>query len=91
LALLQPPDAPVVQPVSGDVNFISQCFFLTWRSLHLSIVQQLDVFEMYLRQYSYTHHNFRLTHPAADPDADPRINHMRRNILFTQVTNSIVY
>jgi len=87
LALLQAPDAVVATPPNEGApaaNFISQCFFLTWRSLNLSLVQQLDAFESHIRRLSYYHHH--LVNSGRDPAVDPQLNQMHQRLLMAEVS-----
>lgn len=84
LSLLQPAEAPVAPSKEGDVNFISQCFFLTWRALNLSIVQQLDVMDNMSQNYS--HHYHTIMGAGGDPEVDPRLSQLLRHMRFCEVS-----
>ena len=62
------PAASATTAEDADVNFITQCFCLTWRALHLGLVSQLERHVEVMRRVHRIHHR--------SPDArnDPQLS-----------------
>jgi len=73
-------DPAAAAAADGDVNFITQCFFLTWRVLHLGLVSQLARHENLLR------HINRIHHQSADPANDLQLSRFMQQQFGTMVS-----
>ena len=83
LALLVPTDtAAPAGAGAGGANFVSQCFFLTWRALHLTLVPQLDNFKSLNQRYGY--HSHRMRAAGGDPEGDFQLTHLLQEIMFNE-------
>lgn len=68
LTLLSGPGELSLPASSEETNFITQCFFLTWRALHLSLVAQLSRIKSFSDQIDrhHYHNNMAGIDPAED-------------------------
>ena len=62
-----------------EFNFITQCFFLTWRCLHLSLAQQLSRHENLNRSLQH------FARRSQDYFNDPHVTHLTQRKLLVEV------
>ena len=83
---LTPLVPPVEQSSEGsaaaeEVNFITQCFFLTWRALHLGLVSSLERRTPMLRAFS--HRQDQAHRAGADLSADPQLVRFYQEVVIS--------
>ena len=83
LTPLVPRPAEMNEEASADTdepNFITQCFFLTWRTVHLGLVSSLGRRGQLIRSFSYHHH--QALRDGRDVTAEPQLVRLHQAVIL---------